>query len=293
MKHSALIPSPLFSWILPAAMLAVLCPLLLPLNVRGADDVLDYKRKAATQLMRDGKPTEAISLIKEVIATNNGNWQDELLLARALEKTNQIEEAIPAWRKVQDLTAAASSDQDARLARIEAEKRIRILDPGAARLEAAVEEASRKLSVLEHDPDMARNPATFERLLRLLAVIDEVQGRKDHVMCDIASTALWTDSGMFLQAGRTYRIRAFGTWRCDAKKPETECNADGLSTEPADACGPIGSLSGQITTQGQVFPIGRDLVLTPRFSGMLRLACNVENRAGTSGTMRVYISRTE
>lgn len=258
-----------------------------------ANDLADAKRKAAAQLLKDGKPTEAAALIKEVIAANAGDYRDHVLLARAYEKSTRVDDAIAEWRKVQELLPSAGGDEEQRVARNDAEKRIHALDPGAAKLGAALEDVSRKLASLEHDPDLFKNPTTAERFLRLMVAIDNGQGEKDHVVVEVAAPINWNDTGVVVQAGYTYHIRAFGTWRCVANKAETECDAGGLKTVPADQFGPIGGLLGRMAGRDLFFPIGHDLMLTPRFSGPLQLGINYGDRTATSGKIRVYITRVK
>ena len=54
-----------------------------------SDGVLDAKRKAAAQLLRDGKASDALALLTEVVAVDDKLYSDQLLMARACDKLAQ------------------------------------------------------------------------------------------------------------------------------------------------------------------------------------------------------------
>jgi len=266
---------------------------LLVIPLVSGDTVTDAKRQAAIQLLRDGKGAEAAAIIKEVLAVDPSDYRDQMLLARACEKAQRPADELDAWRRLLAELPSVGGEEDQQIARVEAVRRIRQLDPSQAAIEASLGDLPRRLSMLERDPAVSRNPVALERVLKVLVAVDELTLKRFHTTCVIKSTALWTDSGVVVQAGRTYRIHAFGTWRTVANDPTTECDADGLKSVPADECGPVGSMGARITTAGGVIPVGKDLTLTPSISGALYFACNEGYRAGTAGEMRVYITAVQ
>jgi tetratricopeptide (TPR) repeat protein len=277
---------------LRGVLLLGLCLPFWPAPLRAADALVDAKRKAAIDLLKQGKPVEAISIIKEIQASSPGDFRDQLLLCRALDRGNHVDEAAAGWKKLLEMLPSAGGQEEEREARFEAERRIRILDPGAAKLDAALAEFSKKLESLEKDPELARNPATIEHVVRLRAALDMAAGHKNYAICEVTANApgVWTDTGVMLQAGRTYHIRAFGTWRVNAHKPETECTAAGLNSLGGNEAGSFGSLAGSIGGQPPYFAVGPDLVILPRVGGPLKLAINLAARSESSGSLRVYIS---
>ena len=59
-------------------------PMLMTSDVHAATDALaDAKRKAAAQLLREGKTADAISLLKEVTAVDDSSYTDHVFLAHA------------------------------------------------------------------------------------------------------------------------------------------------------------------------------------------------------------------
>src|SRR5437016_4623190 len=71
-----------------------------PGHLAAADAVLDAKRRAAAQLLHDGKPAEAIALLEEVTKATDTAYADHLLMARASEKLGQTSDALRHYRRV-------------------------------------------------------------------------------------------------------------------------------------------------------------------------------------------------
>ena len=173
-------------------------------SVRAADAVTDAKRRAASELMRDGKVAEAIALTQEVVKADASNYRDHLLLARAYDKMNKTAEAVVSYRRVLELLGPT----DDRAVRVEAERRLKVLDLQTAKIQAAEDEFLKKLDALEREAIAAKDVAAVRRIFRLKAGCYKAAGRTDRIGVEVKVAESWQDAGMSLIAGRTYRIRA-------------------------------------------------------------------------------------
>ena len=262
-----------------------------PGNLAAADAVLDAKRRAAAQLLHDGKPAEAIALLEEVTKATDTAYGDHLLMARASEKLGQTSDALRHYRRVIELTSASPRDNDERTARAEADKKLKALDPLGTKFDETVEDFYRKLDALEREAISARNMLALERVFRTRGVLWQAQGRRDHGYCEVFANGVWQDAGLDVRAGQTYRVRAAGTWRVKGKgEALVECTAAGMTERDANSYGRMGQLLGQVANK--MYPLGEDASFTPEASGRLMLIEDDEGasfRAKNTGSVKVLI----
>jgi hypothetical protein len=257
-----------------------------------ADGVLDAKRKAAEQLVHDGKYADAVTLLGEITAVDDSGYNDHLLLARAYEKLGQGNEAIRQYKTVLALLPGSPSAVAERTARQEADKRLKVLDPMGAKVDAAVDEIERKLATLESDALAARSMTATERVFRLRGAVWQAERRKEHGFCEVFANGVWQDAGMTVVAHHTYRVRAAGTWRVRGASEGSllECTALGMEVRPASSYGKMGQLIGQVG--GKFYSLGQDVRFTPEASGSLVLIENDEGapyRTSNKGSLQVLI----
>lgn len=216
----------------------------------GAEALVDAKRKAASDLMRDGKTLEAVALIQEVIAGDATNYKDHLFLARAYDKMNNDNGAVSAYQSVLTLASAAATGSEERAARAEAERRLRVLDQAAAKVRGAAEDFLKRLDVLDKEAMSARDARAAELVFRLKAGIYRGTGRRDAGGTEVQVAAQWQESGVLVTQGKTYRIRAVGTWVFAGKTP---CSAEGIAEQPlVEGTYPRGALLAGVV--GGTFP---------------------------------------
>src|SRR5438105_8311054 len=121
------------------AALLLTCLTFRPSPARAAADaVLDAKRKAAAQLLKDGRPADALALLGEVTAADDTFYADHLLIARAHDKLGHAADALRHYKRVLDLASPNAQSSEERQARQEADKRIKQLDPQGGKIDAAV-----------------------------------------------------------------------------------------------------------------------------------------------------------
>src|SRR3954469_5354629 len=103
-------------WIcaLAIAVGAIAALMMRPAASKAADAVLDAKRRAAAQLLHDGKPAEAIALLEEVTKATDTAYADHLMMARASEKLGQTSDALRHYRRVLELISSAPRDNEER-----------------------------------------------------------------------------------------------------------------------------------------------------------------------------------
>lgn len=233
-----------------------------------AEPIEDAKRKAASDLMRDGKTLEAVALIQEVIAGDATNYRDHLFLARAHDKLNNANDAVRAYQSVLSLASAAATGSDERAARAEAERRLRVLDQATAKVRGAAEDFLKRLDVLDKEAMSARDARAAELVFRLKAGVYRAAGRKDAGGAEVQVAAQWQESGVFVTKGRQYRIRAVGTWMFGGKIP---CSAEGISDQPlVEGIYPRGALLAGVV--GGTFPpihVRSSFVLVAPSTGVL------------------------
>ena len=83
-----------------------------------SDAVLDAKRKGAAQLLRDNKPADALTLLREVVAVDDTLYSDHLLMAHACDKLGQGPEAVRQYHRVMELLPASPVNAEERAARL-------------------------------------------------------------------------------------------------------------------------------------------------------------------------------
>jgi hypothetical protein len=256
------------------------------------DAVLDAKRKAAAQLLKDGKTADALTLLGEVTKTDDTFWGDHLMMARACEKLGRASEALHHYKRVLELTPGAPAAADERAARQEADKRVKQLDPMGGKIDAVVDEYVRKLDTLEREAIASRNMAALERIFRLRGMIWEAEKVKDAGFCEVQAHGEWQTTGLTVKEGQTYRVRAAGTWSVKGERGLVECTAAGTK-ERADASVSyrMGQLLGQVN--GKQMPLGEDVTFTAPASGMLMLIegdLGESYRTANKGSLQVLIA---
>src|SRR5258705_8799935 len=197
--------------LLPVLLIAALAALLSRPAARGADVVVDAKRRAAAELLRDGKLSEAISLINEVLNSDNTNYRDYLLRARAYDKLNKASETVESYNRVLELLANSAGNAEERQVKAEADKRIKVLDAQINKIRGAEDEFLKKLDILEREAIAARDIPAVRRIFRLKTGVYKAGGRRDRAGIEVVMAQAWQNSEFVVKAGVTYRIRAVGT----------------------------------------------------------------------------------
>jgi tetratricopeptide (TPR) repeat protein len=269
--------------LLPLLLIALLCAAVAAPARGAADALVEAKRKAAADLMRDGKTADAISLISEVTKADPGNYKDYLLLARAYDKAGKAAEAVEAYRKMMDLPGAAED----RVARPEAERRLKALDAQSGKIKAAEEEFLKKLDQLERESIAAKDARAVRHVFRLKGGIYRAGDRKDRTGYEVAAGPGWQDTGFVVRAGKTYKIRAVGTFTV---KPGLDSGPEGTDAVPANYQGPVGVLMAKVADKPAV-AVGSAYRLTAEATGPLVLLLNpsLEGKPQSSGTVTVLV----
>jgi tetratricopeptide (TPR) repeat protein len=257
---------------------------------RGADVVVDAKRRAAVELMRDGKVSDAVSLINEVLKADNTNYRDYLLRARAYDKLNKASDAVESYNRVLELLPNSSGGAEERSVKAEADKRIKILDAQVIKIRNAEEEFIKKLDVLEREAIAARDIPAIRRIFRLKGGIYKAGGRRDRTGLEIVMAHGWQNTDFVVKAGVTYRIRAAGTFQI---RPGLESTADGTGTQSGNGVGALGMLIGQVEGKADYIKLGSSARLTPEQTGSLTLLLNSTSaeEAKCSGGVTVLIEQ--
>ncbi len=255
---------------------------------RGADAVIEAKRRAAAELMKEGKTADAIALTKEVIKSDGENYRDHLLLARANDKLNNRAEAVEAYRRVLELLTT----NDDRAVRTEVERRLKVLDAQTIKIQAAEDEFLKKLETLEREAIAAKDMRAVEHVFRLKGGVWAAQGAKDAAGFEVTANGEWQASPLVARQGATYRLRAAGRWMVGGAAP---CTADGLTDQPVITGGPMGCLIVAVSGEhGKYQVVGSDGRFTAPTSGKLAFICNMRTmaeRAKNTGTVYVIAWR--
>lgn len=265
-------------------------------SAASSDVVLDAKRKAAAQLLREGKAADCLSLLTEVVAADDTLYSDHLLMAHANEKLGHAAEALPHYRRVIELLPTASTNREERSAYQEADKKIKLVDPLSAKLDAMGDDYQKKLDGLEREALAARNMTALERIFRLRGMAWNADRIKGRGFAEVSANGGWQTTGMELKEKQTYRVRAAGTWRIQgatAKDPQIECTANGTDKRKVPiAVAIVGQLEGQV--DGKFFPLGEDVTFVSPGSGPLTLIefdVDGSARLHNKGSLQVLITQ--
>ncbi len=238
-----------------------------------SDAVLDAKRKAAAQFLREGKANECLALLAEVVASDDTVYSDHLLMAHANERLGHPADALPHYRRVLDLLPVASTNRDERAAYQEAERKIKQGDQLSGKLDAIAEEYQKKLDGVEREAVAARNMAALERIFRMRGLAWNADRLKGRVFVEVLANGAWQPTELELKEKQTYHIRAAGSWRIQgetSKDPQIECTANGTSKRKSDQSQfLIGQLAGRVGAK--LFPLGEDFTFVAPASGPLQL----------------------
>jgi tetratricopeptide (TPR) repeat protein len=249
------------------------------------DAVTDAKRRAAADLMKEGKTTDAIALIDEVLKADPTNYKDHLLLARGYDKLNKAQEAVDSYHRVLELL---NGNED-RLAKAEAERRLKVLDGQSGKIQAAEDEFLKKLDILEHDAIAAKDMLALQHVFALRGGLWNARGRKEGFGVDLPATAEWLDSCAIVKKGVKYHVRAAGYWTLNGN---IRCTADGTKSVPATVTGVYGSLVGVIDNGDHYEHLGTDCTFVASMSGRIRFTDNVltrEEREKSSGGIYILV----
>jgi tetratricopeptide (TPR) repeat protein len=210
---------------------------------RAADAVADAKRRAAAEMLRANKPSDAVALLREVVtATGGTDWRDHLALGRCHDKLGAVEEAVGAYQKVVALVPADAKSADERAARAEADRRVKVLDPNAGKVEKAAAEFAKRLDVLDKEFRAAKDVRGQARVVRLRAALTAAgfgEGAGAARGFEVQAAGQWQETGIQLAAGKRYRLRAMGKWRVS---PAVECDSEGDKTRARNEWGHPGAL---------------------------------------------------
>jgi hypothetical protein len=204
----------------------------------GAEALTDVKRRAAAELMKEGKVAEAIGLISEVIKAEPENYRDHLLLARAYDRLNKGEMAAESYRRVLELPGG----NEDRAAKAEVDRRLKVLDARTAKVQVAEDEFLKKLDGFEREAVAAKDMGAIYRVFALRGGLWNARGRKEGFGVDLPATAEWLDGGGVVYKGVKYRVRVAGFWTLDGVR----CTADGTDERPATAHGPYGCVAASV-----------------------------------------------
>lgn len=252
-----------------------------------SEGVQEAKRKAAAELFHAGRNDEALSLIQEVVAADEKNYGDRLLMGQIYEKMGDTNAAVQQYRRVLEIVSAGGGTGAVgpHAAQTEAEKKLKVLDPTGGKIDALLEEFNRKLDALEREAGASRSMSSLERLFRMRAALWKTEGRKDRVGIEIIAKQAWQETGITMVPGQKYRIRAAGTWRFDG----IETTAAGSNVRKTE-WGPLGRLAA--TIDGKVVPLSETSVVSATTACKLTLISNaeVEVRLRGQGSLYVLIS---
>jgi tetratricopeptide (TPR) repeat protein len=252
-----------------------------------ADGVTDAKRRAAAELIKQGKNADAVALLHEVVKADPDNYRDHLALARAYDKLNKSPEAVAEYHRVLELL---SGNED-RAARLEADRRLKVLDALGIKILAAVEEFLKKLDTLEREAIGARDMRAVEQVFRLKAGVWSAQRRKDAMGFEVHATEAWQAAPITLERGRRYRVRAAGTWTVNGG---LTCSGDGVANRPSGGAGTYGSLLAKLDNGTEVYAIGTGGTITATNTGKLQFISAMPTHAErlkNSGSLYVLIER--
>ena len=260
-----------------------------------SDAVVDAKRKAAAQLLKDGKFADAISLYNEVVQADPAVFTDHLQLARAHDKLNHSAESIAAYKKVLDLIPITTTNADERAAKSEAERKAKVVavrDTVSGKIETTADEYVKKLDLLEREAISTRNLAALTKIFRLKGSTWVAMGYKDRGYLEVVANLQWQKTNVEVRQGQVYRVRAAGTWTVYAANPApSDLTANGLGKK--NHTGYIsGSLLGQVN--GKQFQLGEDATFTAPANGVLELMeeeLNHQDRIRNKGSIAVLISQ--
>lgn len=286
-----------YRWTILSMVVGLCAALLVPLRGLSAvpDAVNDAKRKAAAQLFKDGKSADALTLLTEVTKADDTSYADHLMLAHIQEKLGSTPDALREYRRVIELLPGSPSKPDERAARNEADRRVKMMDPMAGKVDSVVEDFQRKLDALEKDAIAARDMVALERIFRLRGKSWEADHLKDRGVIEIQANQGWQSIPIEIKAGTRYHFRAAGTWRVHAKQGS---NATVLVTAAGiSGAAPMGdwsALPGQLICSNGIksYAIGENQLIVLPTGGSLSFLCNdytMTPRTDLSGSVQLLI----
>jgi tetratricopeptide (TPR) repeat protein len=267
---------------------------LLPTARAAADAVTDAKRRAAAELMKDGKNVEAIALLEEVVQVDPDQWKDQLSIARTYDKMNKTTEAAKYYRKALRGVSTATAGAPERAAKVEVERRLKVLDQQSGKIDAAVDDVMKKLTSLEREAEAGKNGDALDRINRLRAALMGADGRDDRGGCELpANRPEWTRTGFIVRKGESYHVSARGAWRLG---PRDECGPEGIATRKYLGR-PVGIIMASVESakEGEEFTtIGRDTTFVAPATGMLVVTCweAPADKHDNSGSLALLIEAT-
>jgi hypothetical protein len=277
------------------AVVVVIVLFALAPSLRAADALTDAKRRAAGDLIKEGKNVEAIALLEEVLQVDPDQWKDQLTIARAYDKLNKTSEAAKYYRKVLRGVSTASAGAPERAARVEVERRLKVLDQQSAKIDASIDEMMKKLAGLEREAEAGKNADAVDRINRLRAALMSADGRDDRGGCELAANqAAWTRTGFTVRKGETYHVSARGTWHVG---PREECGPEGIAARKYLGR-PVGIVMASVegsNKEGEEFTsIGRDTTFVAPATGMLVVNCweSPADKRDNSGSLILLIEAT-
>ncbi len=228
--------------------------------------------------------TESIALMGEVIKAEPGNYRDHLLIARAYDKLNRPDEAIEAYRRVQDLLAPAEVED--KQVKAEVERRLKVLDLQNVKVQSAEDEFLKKLDILEKEAIAARDMRALQRIFAARGGIWNARGRKEGFGVELCAPMEWYFDGFaHVQKGQKYHVRVAGTWTINGNR----CTADGATAVPPTLNGVYGHLLAAVGDSGYVH-LGTDTTFVAPGTGRVAFTANTKSQAERElSTGSVYI----
>ncbi len=263
-----------------------------PLAAAKGDAVLDAKRKAAEQLLREGKPADAVTLLMEITAADGAGWKDFLLLARANDKLKRDRDTAAAYRKVAELIGPRPKGPEERTARNESDQRLAVLDVMHRKIDDVVKDFEKRIQELGKESEKAQDWDAVGRLMALQVGIRKAEGATGLGYFAVSANKTWQPSEIMVRKGLVYRVRAVGKWRI---APGVTCTADGIPDGTRTSRGSLACFVRNPAGVAQVSQLGTNLEWTAPETGNMWFGINdghpneVEGKEDNAGTMQVYV----
>jgi tetratricopeptide (TPR) repeat protein len=278
----------LFSPFCLAVCLGALTAVLVSAPVRADDSLIEAKRQTIAVLMREYKFRDAAEMSDELLNGDPTHYQDHLILARAYEKIAQPKSALAEYQAVRDLLPAVPKNEDERSAIAEAERRVKVLDPTAAKVEQAISDLDKKLENLERSCLDSHDKSGLDRIKQIRDQLAFLYPKRTHVLLDVSAKTNWAETGIVVVTGQRYQVVATGSWS-DFPYPQLPSDADGLPNQMINGYRQ-GALLGRIAG-GAIFLLGKNTSFVASSTGLLQLAINGSGRNLNDhwGSQHVYV----
>ena len=139
---------------------------------------------------------------------------------------------------------------------------------------------------------LAAERSTKETELAMLVPVPQVT---ETVETRVAAAEGWRDTGVYVRAGKTYKINATGTWSAGILCGDTDASGDGvgllcIGSPAGDYSNSPSTLVGRIGKNGPRFKVGNQLDLDTDQDGNLYLRINDQLYVDNFGAVNVRIT---